>query len=260
MAAPIIVVVDKADGTGATVTVSGTSGGTNTVLLALSDRYDLASAFAVTAFTRTGDGSIDIPLGDGLDASTGVNLTYAWMVKVSNSSSGLTSNPAVVTPTRGLLTPHFQAICAIQRLMINLNFPDILGKIYRCEWPGSFVAKIQRWPCVLLSPADAEDVGSQGSNLITLWKFPVSCSIADNDGSWFEQTETHLAMRWKMLGLFERRNPIAFENAQPGQIRRTTISPRSVVVPPSAEYQSFHSDFVITCECDRFANPGQTGN
>jgi hypothetical protein len=258
MAQPTIVVTDNANGTGCQVTVSNTDPTSiNTVGVALTDRFNQLGYTYLAGVGRVGDGPIQVPLDtpDNPGPPVGVNLTHAWYVVVINNLSLLTSAPAIVTPTYGLVSPHFQAMCALQRFLIGLNLGRIKGTVYRCEDPNPFFNNVQNWPAILLSPPDPTQRASQ-SNLLDLWTFPIQAMVADNDPTWYAQTEWHLWSVWTIYGSCDRKS-LDFGNGQPGRIRRMSVQPKSGINPSDDKYQFQTSLFTINCECDRWVGfPG----
>lgn len=254
LAAPTIAVFDNANGTGCYAMLTGsTAGAVHTAEVLQADKP--TSEWAATTYSRTGPGSIDIGLASEDGVTKGVNLTHAWKVRVRSTDSPdeVLSDIRVVCPSSGLATPHFKAMAAAQKKIIEADISGLNGRVYRGEHPEMLMNQVEQMPCVFIYPADAEQ--RQGaSNLTSLWTYPVLVGIADREGTLFKESERHLFWRQSVMDVFDRKALRTI--ASVSLARRVTIQPRQVFNVISGgedgqRYQFTYSYFALMVEVDR---------
>lgn len=228
-----ITATDNANNTGATVIVSGSAGGsTNTIHVRRADAPD----WIVTAITRIGDGSVQVPLGT-------LTVYGPWFIRVSNSGGDVTSG-ALVNPTMGYSTPWHSCLIAVQNRIIAENLPGIGERVYRGDDVETLAISVAKWPAVLCVIPPKPEQRQPVDNTRTLFVLPLLVLLVDNKGHAFEQLEKRLFWRWRVMGLFDRK-PLGDAS------QRATIAPEPYSPLDSQKYDLWQSAFGISCEVRR---------
>ena len=251
-ATPTITVMDNANGTGATVTITGSAASSvNLVQVTLADR----DGWADTDYTRSGDGDVQVVAEDG-----GVNLTHAWRVRVKSTLSGVaTSDPKLVLPTLGLDSPHFYSIVAVQRAMIDA-IQGIGGRVYRCEDPLTVLeSHVESFPAVLIYPPSEREGRTPADTRRTTWSYPVNVGLADRKPDAHTRMELHLYQRRLMIDVLDRIK-LEFPATAKYRGRKVVVTPGPVVSAAGREgmqFEYFFSMINLGVEVDRLIGGGE---
>jgi hypothetical protein len=164
-------VVDKADGTGAVLTVTGSSGGVVTANRATVTVSSLG-AFASTGVTRVGDG-------------TGY---YRWNVTEGVSTSNEIYQPATAEGD----SIWDRCVTMIADRIRSLNLPGLTGGVVTDkELP---LLNELTYPCVVLTTANEQEESAGDSNMTDDITYPVIITVGEDRGD----DAQNYNQRWKM--------------------------------------------------------------
>lgn len=251
-ATPLLTVVDNANGSGATVKITGSDANSvNVVQVTLADR----DGWADTTYTLTGDGTVQVVAEPG-----GVNVTHAWRVRVKSTLAGVaTSDPKLVLPTLGLDAPHFYAIVGVQRGLIDA-VQGIGGRVYRTEDPLTVLeSHVESFPAVLIYPPAEPEKRTPADNRRTTWSYPINVGLADRKPDAHTRMELHLYQRRLMMDIFDRIK-LEFPTTAKYRGRKVVATPGPVVSAAGKEgmqYEYFFSTINLGVEVDRLIGGGE---
>jgi hypothetical protein len=142
-----LAVADKADGTGATATVTGSAGGANQVYVQNVDGQ--LGAFAWTlGGTRTGDGTVNLALAKG----------YYWAYCLTGGT--VISNLAYFQVTDGADAVLSRVYAAAKALLQLLNLP-FTQRVYPSQFADSVAVQV---PCTVLTTDGARQTDEAALN------------------------------------------------------------------------------------------------
>ncbi len=214
-----ITVTDNADGTGIVVAVTGSDpASTNTVQV-----FDLAMQVWRDTYTRTGDGNIQVYVGN-LVTDINVDRTYLARIQSDDGVNPLAySVEAAAQPTSGYPSPAFQLLMIAKRAILALNIPKIGGRVFHCIDPRGAIKVQNILPAIFVCVNNGTLPRSQ-DNMDTEIKIPIEVVFAENqDTDWVSGTEYWLTVPWIVFTRFHR-VPIDIDNEQSNGGRKWEVT------------------------------------
>lgn len=229
VATPTLAITDLANGTGATATVSGATGGTTNTLYSQSVDGEIGTSTWTSRGSRSGNGSISVAL---------TTMGYYWWKLVSTDGSTADVSNLVYQPlTNGSDAIHERLMSAIQSRLQGLTFAamtspagsisssDIVIKKVAIDREGHIPNK----PCIIIAPVNREKINhAGGTNIRDEVSYPVGVVIVAADN---QQLTTNRAVFLKWREQVVR----ALENFRPTavtEINRVTVDPEAIFPVP----------------------------
>lgn len=227
-----LAIADNADGTGATATVAGTGGAAVAVRASKVVGTDWPAADWVGPYTRTGDGTVAVPVGFG-----------TWFGFATAGAEQTTPVPFSVTdPTNA--APAIATLCrdAVAARLALLALPGC-----RRVWSDEawLEAANKDYPCVALTTEGLSEFEQPGLDGLDLIGHPVRVSICD---------KTELRDTLKLRQRYEpwrQRISDAFRWAKlPGvsaNYLQTTVEHLDIADARNPQYMGFVSALILWC-------------
>lgn len=222
-----LTVVDNADGTGATATIAGSSGGANVVYVGRVVGT-VGNMAVLTSAARTGDGAVTLALAKG--------LYFAWLV-----TDGALQAVYYFGATDGLnavATRCRRAVCDTIRL---LNIPPA-ARVYEQAYPDEVNVK---YPCILVTVEGVGETADQGLSTRDDIGRPVRVGIADR---WDRREHTKLPDWEYWRQCIDR----CFREQQLAGVPESKIchiEPYVIIDPNMSQYEHMVSGLVVRAVC-----------
>ncbi len=236
---PTITIVDNGLGTGATVTVSGSTGGsTNTFYRQTYDPASLGSTW-VSAGSRTGDGTIAVTLSPGHYAGH-VGSTFGGEANVS-----LLHYFRVIDPAESVLKRALDAVVTrVQALSLaGVTSSNIF--VRNAAWDRDIGTGLTKGlPAIVVAPGPSErQSAGAGTNSRDDVGYPIVVSIFASDTQALESnTNTYTLWRQKINRAFRNQ-------ALPGvvEIYRIEVEPGPIIDPGALLANRLASTMLLRC-------------
>lgn len=218
-------VADQEDGTGATATVSaGAAGATNTVYISPWSGSLIQAAWT-EAGERTGNGTIDLTLDEG--------LYWSVCLSVATDGSGTLSDLVGFRVSDGLDPIHYRICVAVKEKIQALSLPDIdAAKVKVLKLPWNVRNEIGT-KGIVVSPVRETNKPADNHRDDIAWGVQVAFLRAVNEASGADAAMKHSLKNRQLVEL-------AFSDkllAGVDEVYETTVEPASVYVPPGFESQ-----------------------
>lgn len=220
---PALTMTDQADGTGATATITGAAGTTNTVY------YQAFTGLGTSTWTsggsRTGNGTVDVVL------ATGHYLAY---VKATNSAGAASvSTPVYFTVTDASNAKHYDILVGVQARIQSLSLSGVASAsvlVYKIEAPRILeLPGAAALPAVLITPAIERSNPREGVTTADTVVYGVRVMLLEKDNQ--EPTMTanlnrHLLWKEKIRRAFQNQ---ALTGVAP--VYTCAVEPSECVIP-----------------------------
>lgn len=232
LTAPTLAILDNADGTGVTISLTGgDAAATNTVY-----RFKFEGVTEVprwlSTYTRTGDGSSVVGLANG------VYWFHCLSVKAGES---VVSNLVYRIVTDGRKSVYILCKNAIVTRIKELNLAEICQSVYSVPLPED---RSKSYPCCVVTAQPTPPSIQSATNLRDERGYAVAVlfmTSSDRGPSMPEETIT----------LWRQRAERAFsgQRLEVAEVRRTEVEPAMVLDPNEPAYNKVVSAFTVRCYC-----------
>lgn len=239
VATPTISVVDQADNTGATATISGADAGTNNVVYTASVDGDLGATSTTwtSGGSRTGDGTVDVNT---------VTAGYYWMYATSTDGTNTAaSTPVYVRVTTGSESTHKDTCDAVLARLQSLTMSGLSSANIKLVKLPAEMPSSDTLPCIHVGPQGRETMDARaGTNVKDDTGYPVLVVIFCADNAQDRTANLNRNLKWReQVAKSLQNQPLAGT-----QLFRCEVEPLEIW-PPSAVRNAnlFVSGFTVRC-------------
>lgn len=225
---------DAADGTGGTVTVSGSAGGTVVVYAMTIDALSLAALGWTSVGSRVGDGTLVLTL----------DPAYYWLYALEGVADGVSAPiRAPVTTSTESVTERFKDALAARFGELVMSPANVGGttpneKVYKRILPATDLTV--EYPCIILSNEGVAEALVGGTNSRDDVGYPVVVWMADRNDSGYAERDG-LYTLWRQQLIRSVRN---WRATGVDEIMTVTVEPQPIYDPKLPAYELVISGFV----------------
>jgi hypothetical protein len=163
-------IIDAADGTGGTATVSGSAGGSANSVYCATFAAGVGALAWTLAGSRTGDGTVAVAPGTGY---------YLWYLDSLSGGSHAVAPPVYQNLSSGEQSVHYRCLLAVQNLVQALGLAGMNAGQIQITWlDAARCQQLYSLPCVSISPLGREGQPGLLTGLDDI-EYPVLVSIED---------------------------------------------------------------------------------
>lgn len=233
----LIIVQDRADGTGINVTVSGS----DSAALNMVQIQDTALTTWRDTVSRIGDGQITVAAGKGV---ADITTDRAYLVRVNSTNPAGFSNVVAIQPTNGYACPAFTLLMQAKRVLLQENYARIGGKVFHCIDPNGMAQVIGTVPALIVFQQDKE-VNTARDNLTDETSYPLEVGILETvDYDIIGGLEWWLWIRYQIFQRFDRK-PIDLDGPTYGGRKWSASYGPIGLQAPGIKYEARYQSIIL---------------